>query len=250
MKNQYASVDTEEFIRRSKERHGDKYDYSKTIYKSNSTKVIIGCPDHGWFEQTPCLHYATHGCKECSFKIVGETKTLNRSKTFVEEMAKVHGKKYDLSYVEFKGARNLITVGCYEHGPFEILPYNFRKGYGCIRCAKFGYRPNKSGTLYVLYDGECTTKIGITNNKPQDRAIRVSSTSGKDFSVAHSYTFEDGSVPDQIETALLRELRGMYEQPSEKYQGSTECFYNVDQDALLSRINQLIQERIDAHNKQ
>ena len=37
---------TEEFIKKAKEVHGDKYDYSKVDYKSASEKVIIICPKH------------------------------------------------------------------------------------------------------------------------------------------------------------------------------------------------------------
>jgi hypothetical protein len=40
--------------------------------------------------------------------------------------------------------------------------------------------------------------------------------------------FEDGAVPLQIETEVLRTLRSKYESPSEKFDGSTECFTNVN----------------------
>lgn len=43
-------INIEEFIKRSKSSHGDKYDYSKVIYKSQYEPVIIGCPIHGDFE--------------------------------------------------------------------------------------------------------------------------------------------------------------------------------------------------------
>lgn len=46
--------------------HGNKYDYSKINYINAGTKVIITCPLHGDFEQTPSLHLnAKHGCTNC-----------------------------------------------------------------------------------------------------------------------------------------------------------------------------------------
>jgi len=45
---------TEEFVQKSKEIHGDKYDYSKVNYVHSHTKVKIYCNVHNeYFEQTP-----------------------------------------------------------------------------------------------------------------------------------------------------------------------------------------------------
>lgn len=54
-----------DFIMRAKICHGDKYDYSKVIYKNANTKVTIICPEHGAFEQTPSHHYNGQGCPKC-----------------------------------------------------------------------------------------------------------------------------------------------------------------------------------------
>jgi len=55
------------FIKRSNNIHADKYNYSKSIYKNMKTKVIIICPIHGEFNQTPDSHLSGQGCpdKEC-----------------------------------------------------------------------------------------------------------------------------------------------------------------------------------------
>jgi len=63
--NRYIPT-TEEFIESAKSIHGDKYDYSKTIYKNNSTKVDIICPEHGEFSQLPGNHIRLkQGCPIC-----------------------------------------------------------------------------------------------------------------------------------------------------------------------------------------
>lgn len=57
----------EKFIARSREVHGDKYDYSKVVYKGCDVKVVITCPIHGDFEQTPIHHTSgKRGCAKCS----------------------------------------------------------------------------------------------------------------------------------------------------------------------------------------
>jgi hypothetical protein len=55
----------EEFIERAKSVHGDRYDYSKTIYKTYRDKVTIICPKHGEFEQTAENHLYGKGCPKC-----------------------------------------------------------------------------------------------------------------------------------------------------------------------------------------
>ncbi|MEE3416938.1 MAG: hypothetical protein VZR53_16420, partial [Prevotella sp.] len=60
------SSNTENFIIKAKEIHGDKYDYSKVNYVNNSTKVTIICPEHGEFEQTPASHLRGSGCPKCA----------------------------------------------------------------------------------------------------------------------------------------------------------------------------------------
>lgn len=48
---------TEIFIEKSKLKHGDRYDYSKSIFKNTLTKVEIICKEHGSFWQLPSNHY-------------------------------------------------------------------------------------------------------------------------------------------------------------------------------------------------
>lgn len=59
------SLDKNEFIQKAKEIHCDKYDYGLVDYKNNYTKVIIICPIHSEFEQTPVTHLKKSGCKKC-----------------------------------------------------------------------------------------------------------------------------------------------------------------------------------------
>lgn len=56
------------FITEAKKIHGDKYDYSKVIYKNSHAKICIVCPEHGEFYQTPNNHLSGYGCAKCGNK--------------------------------------------------------------------------------------------------------------------------------------------------------------------------------------
>ncbi len=56
----------EQFIKQAVAVHGNKYDYSSVEYERSHTKIIIICPEHGNFTQTPTNHIHTKtGCPMC-----------------------------------------------------------------------------------------------------------------------------------------------------------------------------------------
>ena len=66
---------TKEFITKAKSIHNNKYDYSKTEYVNNKTKVVIICPEHGDFEQVPNNHLNGIGCPKCGLESKGWNRT-------------------------------------------------------------------------------------------------------------------------------------------------------------------------------
>ena len=56
----------EKFINKSKKIHGERFDYSKTIYKSSNQKLTITCRTHGDFLATPNAHLDGKGCPSCN----------------------------------------------------------------------------------------------------------------------------------------------------------------------------------------
>ena len=57
---------TEDFISKAREAHGDRYDYSHTVYTGSTQEVTIRCREHGEFRQRPYDHLYGHGCPKCS----------------------------------------------------------------------------------------------------------------------------------------------------------------------------------------
>lgn len=56
----------EDFILRSSEIHNLKYGYELVNYVNDRIKVIINCPYHGNFFQTPSVHLRGSGCRRCN----------------------------------------------------------------------------------------------------------------------------------------------------------------------------------------
>ena len=96
LRSEIQHMPLEEFIERARKIHGDKYDYSKVIYINKNTKVIIICPIHGKFKQSPDKHLNDRGCPKCN-KNKGEEairKFLNEKEIEFEEQKKFKGCKY------------------------------------------------------------------------------------------------------------------------------------------------------------
>lgn len=120
---------TEEFIAEAKKIHGDKYDYSKSVYVNSHTKVTIVCLIHGDFEQSPSNHINnSQGCSKCSKKYSYTTEE------FIIKANLIHNNKYLYEYAIYKNNRSLVLITCLEHGIFKQRPNEHLMGKGCPIC--------------------------------------------------------------------------------------------------------------------
>lgn len=62
---QKTSLGYDEFVRRARKVHGDKYEYNDHNYINNKTPITITCPRHGDFVQKPNWHLNGRGCPSC-----------------------------------------------------------------------------------------------------------------------------------------------------------------------------------------
>jgi predicted nucleic acid-binding Zn-ribbon protein len=127
---QAASMDTGEFIKKAIQVHGDRYDYSKTIYKRLKTKLIVTCKIHGDFETTPFNHI--HNKSNCS-KCRDDSNKLGRDE-FIKRATGVHGNHYDYSIVNYINAKTKVDIICPTHGIYKQKPETHMKGVGCPHC--------------------------------------------------------------------------------------------------------------------
>lgn len=128
-------IDTDEFIKRATEVHGDKYDYTSTVYVKAHSKLTIVCPEHGPFQQVAKEHYK-YGCKQCAIASRGESRRMTTSQ-FSDKAFSVHGDKYSYHLVDYKGDNKTpVDIVCPEHGVFSQKPNGHLRGEGCPRCAR------------------------------------------------------------------------------------------------------------------
>lgn len=60
------SATAEQFKSKANIVHKHKYTYELVVYNGSFVKVIITCPIHGQFVQTPSSHISGHGCTACN----------------------------------------------------------------------------------------------------------------------------------------------------------------------------------------
>ena len=108
---------TDIFIGEAKLIHGDKYDYSKTMYIKSKIKIDIICPKHGLFKQSPNMHLKGQGCPICK-----ESKGEKKVREFLN--------KHNITFIQqhtFFDCKNI-----------NVLPFDF-------------YLPNHN--ICIEYDG-------------------------------------------------------------------------------------------------
>lgn len=126
--NSKTSKSKQDFIDEANKVHKNKYTYDKVNYINTDTKIIITCPKHGDFLETPYLHLKGHGCKKCS------NVHQYTTKEFIEKGALIHHNKYDYSKTNYINSRILTTIICPHHGEFLQQPIIHLSGHGCLKC--------------------------------------------------------------------------------------------------------------------
>lgn len=144
---------TTDFIEKARKVHGDKYDYSKTIYEKSNKKVIIICKKHGEFLQRPNGHLNNRGCQQC-----GKTLKLTKNE-FINSSNKIHNNFYNYSKINYINSITKLKIICPIHEEFWQTPGNHLSGKGCKHCGVkkiTGHRISKPETEFLNY-------INITN---------------------------------------------------------------------------------------
>ena len=141
---------TEEFIRRAKEIHGNKYDYSKVVYVNAHTKICIICPEHGEFWQLPSDHLNTNGCEKCGIEKRASLRIMN-TEEFIRRAKEIHGNKYDYSKVVYKGSDQKVCIICPIHGEFWQIANDHLRGSHCPSCSVRMSKPENDIFQYMKH---------------------------------------------------------------------------------------------------
>lgn len=125
----------EGFIAAARSVHGDAYDYALTDFSSKAERVVVTCPEHGGWSTLPETHLLGKGCPRCGSRRAGDA-MRGSAEEFVAKAVAKHGPRYDYSLVDYRTAREHVSILCPEHGEFRTAPYNHLSGHGCPRCAE------------------------------------------------------------------------------------------------------------------
>ena len=129
-------IKKEEAIKRCREVHGDKYDYSKVNFKKVTDIVTIICPIHGEFKQSLRQHYRGQGCPKCGL-IKRAITRHDDTQSFIEKSKKIYGDTYEYEKTEYVDSKTPVTITCKEHGDFYVIPNShLSSNRGCPACGK------------------------------------------------------------------------------------------------------------------
>lgn len=165
---------TNEFIKNCKEKYGDIYDFSMTIFKGKRKNVNVICKKHGNFEvKAASLLGKTKRdlCPKCAEEIKDEKRRqieeliierknkkeeterkknenkrkINRvtdTEKFISKLKTVFKDgDYDFSKTVFNGSKNNATIHCNKHNIDITKPASvLLMGYGCHLCKRSGHK--------------------------------------------------------------------------------------------------------------
>jgi Zn finger protein HypA/HybF involved in hydrogenase expression len=123
---------TENFKAKARLVHGDRYDYSKSIYIHSKTKMLIRCTIHDiWFSQSANSHLNKHGCPECG----KDAKKLTKIEFISRSEALFEPGKYTYDKVVYINSYTKVIITCTIHGDFTQEPSMHLNGNECPKCA-------------------------------------------------------------------------------------------------------------------
>lgn len=166
------TLDTEEFITRAQQTHGDRYSYIFSEYTSSTEPIKILCHNHGVFTMPPAAHIAGSGCKLCGLEATAEARSLGKQ-TIIKRFKEVHKDLYDYSLVqESVKTSNKVDIICKIHGVFKQSVNDHLRGCGCPSCNSGPFNPHLPTRLYYLevkHEDQLFYKIGITTREIDKR---------------------------------------------------------------------------------
>lgn len=137
-----GKITQDEFIKKAKEIHGDRYNYERVNYKNNRSPIKIICSIHGEFYQAPYSHLSGAGCRKC----FNDSHRLNKD-IIIKKASFIHNNKYSYDLSKYTNSRNKIKIICNEHGLFEQRLDVHLAGVGCPLC----HNPSRGENIIALF---------------------------------------------------------------------------------------------------
>ena len=242
----------EDFIKLSKEKHGDKYDYTNTIWINQASDVHIFCKRCNQDFKVRAQHHSNKnykwgGCQRCAIRERVESKTTTFEE-FLKKATDVHGGRY--SYIrkdEIKNNTTKMDIICEKHGIFKQTIMTHLAGGGCTTCGRREWYKktcitadieNLDGVLYLIHiqtESENFLKLGVTTSTVDQRYSKLKYP----YEVLFEYKTNILSAFEK-EQKIHRSMRNKKYKPRIAFGGHREC-YNTES---LEEIITLIKEEL------
>lgn len=265
------------FIAMAHRIHGQQFTYYRKSWRGTKSKMLIGCPRHGQFEQIPRDHLRMAGCRHCSAIKRGNDISLDEAE-LIKRFRQVHGDRYGYDQLNYTVARGKVDISCGEHGNFSQLVWSHQRGDECPRCSgrhrwstrefiensrrihgkKFTYRRTKyigslsdvtitckiHGDFVTQASRHITKKHGCAQCSPTSRKSleHFLSKARERFGDRYDYSLVE-YVNGQTPVRIGCRSHGIFEQPPKWHLknavGCQECSYNVSrkETAWLDSLN-------------
>lgn len=133
---------TADWINEAEAIWGNKFDYSRAVYRTGRDKITIGCPNCGFIEVIAGNHITSQptrqpaGCDTCRRAEAAE-KLLKPFSQMVDDARKVHGNRYEYFEESYDGAKGTMEMLCPIHGIVPMIPdTHINMKAGCRECGK------------------------------------------------------------------------------------------------------------------
>ena len=202
---------TEDFINKSIEIHGNLFDYSLVNYIDSHTKVDIICKKHGKFKQVPYGHLNGYGCSKCVSQISKKEVQINDFLSqYVETKQSnrkiLEGKELDI-YIPSKNLAIEFDGLYYHSDKFTNKDAHITKTKNC---------EIKGISLIHIFEDEWDNKqeivkskllnlIGKTENKIFARKCKIKEISSKELKQFLEENHIQGNVNSKIKIGLFYE---------------------------------------------
>ncbi|HDB9835902.1 TPA: GIY-YIG nuclease family protein [Escherichia coli] len=198
---------------------------------NTETKVLCRCKicDHKW-SVTPNRLKNGQGCPKCYNLRRGQNSKL----THEDQVAAIAKVNPDVEVLgEITGDKTKVLCRCKvcDH-KWSATPNNIKRGYGCPRCAKYGFLRHEYGKLYIMVDDpEVPTqmKIGVSvqENKRRNEILKSAHKAGVRIPDLHIVKTLEGPTKNihELESTMHKAFSNYKINFPVKFNGSEEFFY-------------------------
>ena len=132
---------TEAFFEHCGKKHGNKFDYSQTVFDTLDGTIEFKCPDHGHQTMRARGHLDGYGCCKCANEVskaavqrVAKQRRAKARREFATKATLKHNGFYTYENVNYINNTTPIRITCPIHESFSQQPNNHLSGFGCEKC--------------------------------------------------------------------------------------------------------------------